>query len=326
MRDRLSTLADPEIIRLINENFVPATGNDWYNRRRHDAVGEFFIKVADQGPRKGPGTRQGHYIFTPNGKLLGYNNNSTVERRLKFIREAIQEWQALPESEKQAGAVTVAPLEDLKLDARYEAALPAGGIALVAAERILKRDNSGDLATCEATDHNHQWGHLAAIDRMWIQPEEWKELRTLGKLETPSPLPERIAKRLARFHLIDFTRGEPTFWKNDAIKNLNLTITKVTTTSFIISGTVLISNDERGFEASLLAKVEMKNPASEQPSRFDLLVLGEHWGHGQYTQGSRPGRSPLGIAFQLANPNTPADNIRPQASHYLKGYWQAESD
>ena len=45
--------SDPEIIKLATEDFVPVTGDDWYQRRRQDAEGEFFRKVADQGPRKG---------------------------------------------------------------------------------------------------------------------------------------------------------------------------------------------------------------------------------------------------------------------------------
>ena len=77
MIDRLSTFSNPEIIKLINDNFIPVAENDWYQRRREDAVGKFFRGVADQGPRKGEGgsTRQGHYAFTAGGKLLAYNNN-----------------------------------------------------------------------------------------------------------------------------------------------------------------------------------------------------------------------------------------------------------
>lgn len=326
MRDRLSPLADPEIIGLINKNFIAATDNDWYNRRRQDAIGKFFIKVADQGPRKAPGTRQGHYIFTPDGKLLGYNNNSTVERRLQFIREAINKWDALPASEKKPGAVLVPPLDATALDPKYHAEIPEGGFALVASERILKRDKNNHLTQCSAGDQDHEWGHLAAIDRMWIQKSEWDDLKKLGLSGTPSLLPDRLARRLARFHLIDYTRGEPTFWNNENIKKLDLSVKKVSNTAFEISGSVLISNEERGFDASLLGKIEVKTPDAAFPSRFDMVVIGEHWGDGQYTRGSRPGKSPLGIAFQLADPNKPEDRIRPQASHYLKGYWEAEVD
>src|SRR6478672_1245892 len=61
---------------MATEDFVPVTADDWYQRRRQDAEGEFFRKVADQGPRKGEGgsTRQGIYCLTAAGQLLNYKN------------------------------------------------------------------------------------------------------------------------------------------------------------------------------------------------------------------------------------------------------------
>ncbi|CAN5904742.1 hypothetical protein BH23PLA1_BH23PLA1_22160 [soil metagenome] len=56
-------------------------------------------------------------------------------------------------------------------------------------------------------------------------------------------------------------------------------------------------------------------------TRFDVVALGDHWGEGPYTRGARPGRAPLGVAFQLVNGQQPADRIPPQASRYLPGYW-----
>ena len=51
---------------MAKEDFVAVSADDWYERRRQDAVGAFFRKVADQGPRKGAGggTRQGIYCLT----------------------------------------------------------------------------------------------------------------------------------------------------------------------------------------------------------------------------------------------------------------------
>src|SRR5437588_73498 len=37
------------------EDYVPVTGDDWYERRRDDAEGRFFRGVADHGPRQGAG-------------------------------------------------------------------------------------------------------------------------------------------------------------------------------------------------------------------------------------------------------------------------------
>ena len=64
---RALTWADPKIIDLAQNHFIPVAADDWYQRRRQDDEGEFFRKVADQGPRKGQGggTRQGMAISWP---------------------------------------------------------------------------------------------------------------------------------------------------------------------------------------------------------------------------------------------------------------------
>ena len=39
--------SDSKMIKLATEEFIPVAGDDWYQRRREDAEGEFFKKVAD---------------------------------------------------------------------------------------------------------------------------------------------------------------------------------------------------------------------------------------------------------------------------------------
>src|SRR6476646_3918767 len=107
------------MIRLAGKEFIPVSGDDWYQRRRQDAEGEFFRKVADQGPRKGQGgsTRQGMYIFTPSGKLLTYRNHSDPDVMRGELQKALKAWKQLPDDERRPGAVKV---EDwAKVDDRY---------------------------------------------------------------------------------------------------------------------------------------------------------------------------------------------------------------
>jgi hypothetical protein len=323
----LSSFSDPEIIASLKGKFIPATDNDWYNRRRKDAAGEFFRSVADQGPRKGDGTRQGHYILTASGKLLGFNNNRATDRRKAFIADALAKWEALPEAEKKPGAIDVKPLVPSKSDPKFHASPPQGGVVLVASERILKKDAAGKWARCTADDDANGWGHLAAVDRMWIQKNEWTELLATGK--TGGPVAAALAHRLLRYHLIDFTRGEPPFWKREEIRTLKLKISPLGKPGhYKLQGVALLATAadpakaERGFEVALLGKIETDKTG--KPTRFDLVGLGEHWGEGTYTKGARPGRSPLGIALSLADPKKAADLIRPQGSHWLKGYWEAD--
>jgi hypothetical protein len=49
--DRASTFADPEIIAALKSRFVPVALDQAYQRRQNDAEGEFYRKIAGQGPR-----------------------------------------------------------------------------------------------------------------------------------------------------------------------------------------------------------------------------------------------------------------------------------
>ena len=55
-------------------------------------------------------------------------------------------------------------------------------------------------------------------------------------------------------------------------------------------------------------------------AELDVLALGEHWGEGRWNGQSRPGRAPLGIAFTLADLDSPADRVPPQAARSLGEY------
>src|SRR5262245_40921206 len=160
------------MIRLASEKFVPVSGDDWYQRRRNDAEGEFFRKVADQGPRKGKGgsTRQGIYCFTASGKLLAFKNAQDASVMLETIKQALKRFKALHEEERKPGAVEIG--NQGKLDARYTRTPPEGGIILRAYTRILDRDGkSYAKGECAFTG-----GDKAARDHVWLKMDEWQSL------------------------------------------------------------------------------------------------------------------------------------------------------
>lgn len=263
-------------------------------------------------------TKQGHYILTASGKLLGFNNNRDKWNRMQFIEAALKQWQQLPASEKSPDII-IPPANELSTDPDFHTDPPTGGVVLKISTRILKHSPEG-LAICTADDHDHPWGHLAAIDRMWIQKQEWDELISAGK--TGGNVPDRIATRIARYHLLDFTRGEPESWRLNEIKKLDFYIRQTAPNTYQLSGDVLAANQQREFDAALSGKIMTTETGA--PKQFTLTVLGDHRGDGRYTKGSRKGRNPLGIAFQLADTKIPENRIRPQASHWLQGYWEAE--
>jgi hypothetical protein len=76
---------------------------------------------------------------------------------------------------------------------------------------------------------------------------------------------------------------------------------------------------KRGFQARLLGYIRY-DALRKTVDRFDLVVIGDHWGGATYTGAPRPGRTPLGIAFQLASKDAPSSAVAPQGARDLEDY------
>src|SRR5262245_21793729 len=128
MTGRALVFSDDNVIRLINSRFIAVTADDWYQRRRTDIEGQFWKKVADQGPRKGQGgsTRQGLYCFTADGKLLAYRNAQDADVMKQVFQQALREFDKLPEERRKAGAIKIE--ERGQQDTRYTRTLPKNGL------------------------------------------------------------------------------------------------------------------------------------------------------------------------------------------------------
>jgi hypothetical protein len=315
------------MIKLATEEFIPVAGDDWYQRRREDAEGEFFRKVADQGPRKSAGgsTRQGIYCFTASGKLLAFKNAQDAEVMVEVVEKALANWKKLPAEEREPGAVKVGDAG--KEDKRYSRKPPDGGLIVNVFTRILDRDGKGDYhcGTCETPG-----GDRSARDHLWLTKPEWQNL--IGrdvKAGDKFAMPAALAQRIARFHLVDNTRGEPPFWSAKQVRKAEMEWTVETATAekvrLRLDGSVLLATDadtrkaERGYDAKLLGYLEY-DPAKKIVTRFDLLALGDWWGEGAFTGGARGGRQPLGIAFELSKGDKPADAVPPQAAREFGDY------
>jgi hypothetical protein len=326
--------SNPEVIRLASEHFIPVAADDWYQRRRQDEEGKFFTSVADQGPRKGAGgsTRQGIYCFTASGKLLAYRNHRDVDVMLGEFRKALSAFKKLPESERAPGAVVVPEAGADKLDRHYTRRPPKDGAIVTIYARVLERDENGKCQTCEPSAGLPRYNLLSAQDHLWLTKEEVASLAPAApKVGASYPVPTKIAERIARFHLIDNTRGEPPFWSREEIQSQKMTLTVVGATAKAVklrlNGTALLATDRdtetanRGYDAVLLGHIELARDAkSPKLTRFDLVALGDHWGQGRFTGGARPGRQPLGISFELAPGDKPADQVPPQAARNIGEY------
>lgn len=316
---------------MAREDFIAVAADDWYQRRRQDAEGRFFLGVAEQGPRKGAGgsTRQGIYALTAAGKLLAYRNagqNPDVMREV--ITDAHRTWKSLPESERKPGTVQIG--DHGPVDARFTRMPPENGLIVRVSARLLDRGADGGFkdAACETGR-----GDEASRDHLWITEAEWKSLvpaspRAGGKV----PVPVGLAARIARFHLVDHTRGEPNFWSAEEVRlnQLSLIMEGVgpTRITFRVEGAVLLTTDadfakaQRGFDARVSGWLEFDRERKAF-TRFDLVAVGDHWGRGTYTGPARPGRTPLGLAFELTEGKSPAERVAPQAARDVSGYFAA---
>ncbi len=327
----MSTFADPEVIKMASTEFVSVAADDWYQRRRQDAEGEFFRKVADQGPRKGQGgsTRQGIYVFTPAGRLLIYRNNEDAGVMKNAIRQGLKEWHKLPADERAPGNLKIAAAA--KIDKRYQRELPPGSLIVNVHTRILDKTEEG--AYCHGSC-GFPGGDRAALDHLWLTPEDCKALIPAQPAKDAKfEVSQRVTKRIARFHLVDNTRGEPPHWRPGDVRSarLFLTVAEVNDagTTLRLEGSCLLASNadvakaERGFDVQLQGTIHV-DPTNKIIDRLDVLALGNHWGGSDLTRGARPGRTPLGIVFTLARGDQQADQVPPQAARDLGNYLQAE--
>ena len=298
MLDRASTFADPKIVDMLKTRFVPVAIDQAAQRRQQDTEGEFYRKIAGQGPRNDfDSTTQGLYIATAAGDLLLYNNNRDPAKLQRLMQQKLAEFESRATSTATAGEVDAE-----KRDPRYSLSPPEGGLVVRVCAKVLDG--------YEPTEDQWQQIFQTALsrDNLWISASEHKAL-VRGELSVS------LQQRIARFHLVDNTRGEPPMWKQEEIRKLDMTLDNGP-----LNGVVHLETgrSDRGYEAELKGVVEVKDGAIV---RFDMVALGEFWGAGSFTGGAPKGRFPLGISFTLADGTDVADRIPPQGSRgWLRGY------
>ena len=298
MLDRESTFAQPEIVELLKTRFVPVAIDQAYQRRQKDTEGEFYRQIAGQGPRSNfNGTTQGFYIATAAGKLLLYNNNRNPERVARLMREKLDEFAKLGTDQAD-----VAAIESSSIDEKYNPDPPAGGLVVRVQAKVLDG--------YEPTPDKWQAIFQSALsrDNLWISKSEHEALAR-------GEMPKTLQMRIAKYHLVDNTRGEPPMWRDEEVRSVEMKLEdgKLTGTAYLET-----SDGKRGYEVELLGEVET---ADGQVTRFDVVALGDFWGEGRYTGKAPEGKFPLGISFTLADGSDIADAVPPQGSRgWVQGY------
>ncbi len=279
---------------MLRTQFIAVAIDQAYQRRQKDAEGEFYRTIAGQGPRNNfNSTTQGFYIATAAGKLLLYNNNRDPEKLHRLMQQHLQSFQA-------PSAAT--PISSGTLDARYNPSPPEGGCVVRVQARVL----GGYPPTTDRWKKIFQ--SSLSRDNLWISAAEQQAL-------TNGQVMQSLQHRIARFHLVDNTRGEPPMWKNEEIRQLTITLEGTTLRGMVHLET---ADGKRGYQAELMGKLEVRGG---KVVRFDMVADGNFWGHGPYTGNAPEGRFPFAVGFRLADGTDAADRVPPQGSRgWVQGY------
>jgi len=254
------------------------------------------------------GTRQGTWILAPGGEgggvVLARAGSGSVEATLAAMEKGLSSWEQLDEASRRLpGDVELEPAH------RWEGSYPEAGVVLDRVARDL--DEHG----LEGKPHP-RWNR----DMVWFSKEE------IGAM-----LPERmvprmavdlsgLARRLARFHLVDNVRGQTLPYADEEIVKATLkgdSIARVgDTIVFAFKGETLARAKgpwllgenlwkpgdgrqwPRGIETRMMGRMNV-DVNTREVSDFELLVVGRCWGRTAMNGRGRAGAEPRLIAFHL---------------------------
>ncbi len=174
---------------------MPAADEVWRLQRGDGPESRFFQQFADQAHyrRKG-GTRQGIYVCTASGKLLGSMNSNNAEAVAKMLTGALSKWKSLADSDRR-----IPERANFKPAHRWEDSFPNDGLVLLSANRDLPLDGNPGSRTGDRWNRDHVWFSRDEA-RTWL-PADPRVGRTHN-------VPDIIVQRLARFHLVDNVGGQ----------------------------------------------------------------------------------------------------------------------
>lgn len=329
------------MVRAIREKFIAVAVDADVLNVLQDAEGKF---ARDSKMRLGGSCTNINYI-TASGKVLG------ADYGMGSVNKAWQAWLKLPDSERKPGAIqvgdmgpadpkhaTVQPPERgliLKLYGRYLARDPKGELRLT---RLLP-DFPGIVEPATRYPGHFDYYCEANVDYMWLTEAEWKALIPAEPQRGDrQPLPAAFINRMCLYHLLptglhsrigDLWQEIAPKQKGIRGKEVTLTVEEVSPERIrlTLEGFVHLGHayDEKaaakvppksrecmGYEARLRGVLDYDR-RKQAITRFDILVLGDLYGDSDPNRWLvRPGRNPLGFAFELVPGDNPVDRLPPR--------------
>ncbi len=302
---RRTIWANDDVIEL-SKQFVAATDEVWRLQNGDDPECKYFREFAEQGHYRGEGsTRQGTYICTPSGILLGSMNSHNADSVLKMMQVALKKYELLePKQRLLAADAKILP------DHRWESSYQPDGLDLTMIARDIPE-------SCNPKDSAEvAWNQ----DRIWFSKDETQKILR-GDIENIQrgdklELAPVFVARLARFSVIDTVRGQTSYFGEDEVagSTVHATVTAIRDNRVHLrlqGQTVAESPTSRGralphgMHTKLLGTA-IYDRGRGQFSSFELVAIGERQGrtvlNGRHRQSDK---SDVGFVVRLTPRDAP---------------------
>lgn len=196
----------------------------------------------------------------------------------------------------------VAALQRGTTDERYNPVPPKGGLVVRVQTKVIDGYEKTNVKWREIFQQS------ISRDNLWITKIEHQML-------VRGEFPKSLQSRIARFHLVDNTRGEPPMWRAEELREIDLKLNQNKLTG---QAKLATESGDRTFDVQLSGTLEVKD---DKVTRFEIVAQGDFKGEGRYTRGAPKGKFPLAVFFTLADGTDIADSIPPQGSRgWVQGY------
>jgi hypothetical protein len=286
-------------------DFVCAADEVWRLQRGSDADCVFFQRMVNGGARiVDRGSRQGLWVCAPgdpHGEVLAYTGARDADAVLATLAEGLAAWRALPPEHRRLPA-------DVELEPRHrwEHNYPEGGLVL---ERVARDLSPAGLDAAPSDRWNRDFAWFTAAEVRSLVPPDAAPGDTV---ELPL-----VARRLARFCLVDNVRGQTIPYAEGELREARLearvtardgdrvTLELEGETEAVADGPWRLGEGSwkpfeehpHGLRANLIGRAAL-DLGTGRFTAFDLVALGRF--HGRTTHNARPGADAEGlVGFHL---------------------------
>ena len=239
-------------------------------------------------------SRQGIYVFTPDGTFLASINHLSADSVLKMMKEGLAKWEQLPAAKRNASVVVENPKH------RWEDSYPRDGLVLTVHSRDLPLSHDMNAERLPTWNRDSAWfSKKEAVSMIPADP----------KVGDKFELPEFFVTRIVRWHLVDFVKGQTEDFKANEIVGsvISAEVLEVDSDSVkvLLTGetNAQVDGGGRGLSTKMLGHAEFDLEGGAFKA-FEIVALGKRWGKTRFNDRRRQlDATPIGFAFEMADEN-----------------------